>query len=356
MTTVYLIRHAQADGNLYRRCQARYDSLVTPVGYEQIAALEARFRSTHFDAVYSSDTFRTTTTAKAIFISHGLPLHTDPDLREISAGIWEDKPWGEILQADKESQMAFWRCDPSWKVDGSETFAEIQQRFDRAVRRIAAAHPNQTVAVFAHGCIIRSTLALWLGVPLNRIADIPHGYNTSVAKLACQNDKITVCWYNDISHLPQTLTKATHPTAQSEDDLISTCVYFHPVISENDQKAWMECDASHKPHTGCAFLALLNKTTIGILALDPSTDGSTGIGWITRLYVKPEFRRDNLTVQLLGQAVSTYRGLGRDHLRVSCHPTEMPFYEKYGFYRISDDCPKASGEYVLEKHIGTDHP
>ncbi len=39
MTTIYLIRHAEAEGNLYRRIHGQYDSLVTKRGYKQIAAL-----------------------------------------------------------------------------------------------------------------------------------------------------------------------------------------------------------------------------------------------------------------------------------------------------------------------------
>ncbi len=62
-TTLYLIRHAQAEGNLYRRCQGWYDSLITETGYRQIAALAERFKDVKIDAVYSSDLFRTRTTA-----------------------------------------------------------------------------------------------------------------------------------------------------------------------------------------------------------------------------------------------------------------------------------------------------
>ena len=79
-TTVYLIRHAEAEGNLYRRVHGWYDSLITDNGYRQIAALRGRFADVPIHAVYSSDLFRTRTTARAIYLSHGLELHTTPGL------------------------------------------------------------------------------------------------------------------------------------------------------------------------------------------------------------------------------------------------------------------------------------
>ena len=102
MTRIYLIRHAEAEGNLYRRVHGWYDSLVTDNGYRQISALKGRFDNIPIDAVYSSDLFRTMTTAKAIYVSHGLELHTRPDLREIGVGEWEDVPWGELSHRDGE--------------------------------------------------------------------------------------------------------------------------------------------------------------------------------------------------------------------------------------------------------------
>ena len=89
MTTIYLIRHAQAEGNLYRRCHSWHNGLITLKGCGQIVALERRFEGVHIDAVYSSDLYRTMTTARAIYRSRDLPLRVDPDLREIGAGVWE---------------------------------------------------------------------------------------------------------------------------------------------------------------------------------------------------------------------------------------------------------------------------
>ena len=51
MTTVYLIRHAEAEGNVYRRCHGQYDSLLTPRAYEQLPCLAKRFEGVPLDAV-----------------------------------------------------------------------------------------------------------------------------------------------------------------------------------------------------------------------------------------------------------------------------------------------------------------
>ena len=88
MTRIYIVRHAEAEGNLYRRIHGQYDSLVTPLGYRQIEALSRRFQDIPVDAVYSSDLYRTRMTAKAIYAPKGLPLHLEPGLREIAMGRW----------------------------------------------------------------------------------------------------------------------------------------------------------------------------------------------------------------------------------------------------------------------------
>lgn len=387
MTMIYLIRHAQADGNLYRRCQAWYDGLITQTGYKQIAALEERFRNTHFDAVYSSDLFRTMTTAKAICQSHDLPLRTDPQLREIGSGVWEDRTWGELLQTDRESLLAFWRCDPTWQVEGSETFEGIQQRFDGAVKRLASAHPEQTIAIFAHGCIIRSTLAYWFGLPLSRIHEVPHGDNTSVAKLTYDNGAITVHWYNDTSHLSAELAKAPHPAAESDEATAAgiehSSIYFRPMDLPNTQEiylearknAWISSHGTERGFDGSAFLesamscyyndhnsvmtAILAGKPVGILQMDFQAEADKGIGRIPFICMTPEVRDQGLGVQLLGQAVSSYRALGRRYLRLRCAPENehaQAFYKKYGFYKVGEEPGGLGSLDTLEKYIGTEDP
>ena len=59
MTRLYLIRHAEAEGNLYRVAHGHCNGLITNYrGYQQIDALRERFRKVDIDAVYSSSTRR----------------------------------------------------------------------------------------------------------------------------------------------------------------------------------------------------------------------------------------------------------------------------------------------------------
>ena len=72
-TKIFLIRHAEAEGNLYRLAHGQYDSTITPGGYRQLAYLRQRFQNERIDAVYGSDLTRTHTTASAVYAPKNLP-------------------------------------------------------------------------------------------------------------------------------------------------------------------------------------------------------------------------------------------------------------------------------------------
>ena len=102
MTRIFIIRHAEAEGNLFRRIHGHYDSTVTYKGLRQIKALEDRFAGEQIDACYSSDLVRTRTTAASVWKPKHLPLRCDPRLREVHLGEWEDVPFGQLGQEQPE--------------------------------------------------------------------------------------------------------------------------------------------------------------------------------------------------------------------------------------------------------------
>ena len=378
MTTIYLIRHAQAEGNLYRRCHSWHNGLITARGRAQIEALERRFESVRIDAVYSSDLYRTMTTARAIYRPRDLPLRVDPDLREIGAGVWEDVPWGQLLHDYRDDLAAFLACEVDWHVEGSETHLQVRERMQAAIRRIAAAHPDQTVAVVSHGCAIRTALSAFLGLRPEQISQIPLGNNTSVSKLEAENGQFQVVYYNDESHLSDhSIPKAS--TLYGIAGMERNALRFEPLPLPRERElylaarrdGWMASHGTMDGFDGEAFLhtaeknsahdrssvvaALLGDTTVGILQMDWSQESELRVGRVPFLYMRPEFRSKGLGVQLLGHAVCTYRAKGRQFLRLRCAPENdraRKFYHSHGFYKAGEE-PGGIGHLdTMEKYIG----
>ena len=378
MTTIYLIRHAQAEGNLYRRCHSWHNGLITTMGRTQIEALERRFDGVPIDAVYSSDLYRTMTTARAIYRPRNLPLRVDPELREIGAGVWEDVPWGQLLHDHRDSLAAFLACEPSWQVEGSETHPQVQARMLAAIGRIAAAHPDQSVAVVSHGCAIRTALSAFLGFGTDQIRQVTLGNNTSVSKLEIENGQVRVVYYNDESHL----TDHSIPKASSVYGIAGmerNALRFRPLPLPRERErylaarrdGWMashgamdgfdgeaflrvaEKNSEHDPE--CVVAALLGDTTAGILQMDWTQEAELRVGRVPFFYMTPEFRSRGLGVQLLGHAVSAYRAMGRQFLRLRCAPENeraRKFYLSHGFYKVGEE-PGGIGHLdTMEKYIG----
>ena len=155
MTTIYLIRHAEAEGNLFRRAQGHWNGKITERGKKQIDALAERFKDVHIDAVYSSDLDRARDTAGALLRGRDLELHTTRQLREIHMGVWEGDSWGNLSYKWPEQMYNFNNDPDRWVVPGAESFAQCRARMTAAIAEIAAAHDGQTIGVVAHGMCIK---------------------------------------------------------------------------------------------------------------------------------------------------------------------------------------------------------
>jgi probable phosphoglycerate mutase len=203
MTTLYLIRHAQGQGNLHHFAQGHLDSGVTELGTAQISALERRFEHVDIDKVYSSDLSRAVLTAQAVAKPKALPIQTRPDLREICVGVWEGRNWDEIRQEYPRQLDAFLRNSEDWRVPGSETMEQVRRRMMTALVEISEENDGKTVAVFSHGCALR----LALGAMLGQRQEDGVGGNTSVSKAEYDHGSFRVLYRDDMSHLNESVEK-----------------------------------------------------------------------------------------------------------------------------------------------------
>lgn len=381
MTRIYIIRHAEAEGNLYRRVHGWYDSLITDRGYRQIAALTGRFEHEKIDAVYSSDLFRTCTTAKAVYQPHELHLRTEPSLREISMGEWEDCTWAELGRREPERMRAFNACSPTWRAPGGESFAEVGGRMEAAIKQIALAHPEQTVAAFSHGTAIRMLQGFIQGLWPDRMSELGHSDNTAVTCVEVENGLARVVFADDNSHLPEEISTLASQRwwkckkgGSADANLWFRCLDMQresDFYYEARRDAWLDIHGSGIPFDGEGFLqqamerwrvdhqavtcVMLGEQPVGILELDLERHADEKVGYIPFVYLTPKYRRQGLGVQLLGEAVSVYRPRGRTRLRLRCAPDNhvaQRFYKRYGFQKIGAAPGARVSLDLLEKYIG----
>ncbi len=349
MTTIYLIRHAEAEGNLYRIAQGQHESNLTGRGLRQVRALERRFADIPVDAVYSSDLYRTRATAAAVYRPKNLPLRLCPGLREICVGDWEGRTWGDIARCTPEAMADFGSRMDRWSIPGAETPAEVLERVRSAVEDIARANPGKTLALFSHGYAIRLLLANLQGISLRDTgAKSPTGDNTAVSLLEWDGERLRVVWQNDNRHL-QTPEYLAEETGVRRAFALEPGLWFRPLKDPADRlaAAWAEAgEPGPVPAAPLTLEGLLGEETAGLLHMDPET------GRMLLAYIRPDCRGRGLGVQLLGQAVQHTRERGGEELTAAV-PSGGPgekHLRSWGFAPAGE----AEGRRLWRKCIGFD--
>lgn len=342
MTKIYLIRHAEAEGNLYRIAHGWHNGLITNYrGYRQIDALRQRFHDVDIDAVYASDLYRTQITARAIWLPKALPLHLEPAFREIHMGVWEDHPWHELNKQYPEEMYHFNRRVDLWRVEGGETAQQVLDRYIPALHRIGAAHDGGTVAVFSHGAALRIVLGTLQGVPLSGIGDTPHGDNTAVSLLTWDDGALRVEYRDDNSHLTERgLSTFARQSWWRSADMVDPGEDYVPLPEALR-------DRFHVPAGGEAVGIRCGGTFIGALQLLP--DEEPGIGWLGWYWLDPAYRGTGHGIAPMGRVLLYYRHRGVEFLRLRCGDRELRrFFARLGFYPLEGD--------VMEKDIRVQLP
>ncbi len=327
MTTIYLVRHAEAEGNAYRRIHGQYDSLITPNGLRQIEALKKRFADVHIDACYASDLYRTRRTAQAVYVPKHLPLVTDARLREVNLGRWEDVPFGYLERFEAEDMYKFNHDERVWFVEGSERWQTYTDRFLRALAEIAREHEGQTVAIFSHGCVLRGVQKR-----LNRSEWVPYCDNTAVSKLILEDGVFQFAYLNDNSHLSDEISTFARQKWWRQG-------------GGKDYNMWFRGE-------GVQFTAMLGAEQAGFVHL---RDAPGETGWIEACGMEEGYRGRALGIQLIGQAVSCFRRLGKKRLAAAVgaeNGQALCFFKKHGFAQTKSD----GGVCILEKGIEVPGP
>ena len=369
MTKIYLIRHTQAEGNLYRMMQGHWDGDVTELGLAQVEALAKRFDGIQVDAVYSSDLYRAKLTASAITRSRALPLHTDVRLREINMGPWETQFFGNVYFSQPQETEYFVHDPQRWKIDGAETFEQVGERAFTALTEISQRHPEQSVAVVSHGVTIRCLLSKITGIPLTDTQTIPICKNTAISTVIYDIGSFTVEKINDYDHTLPLAQPSWGNTADLRDESFdpqSDPKYYQSCYAD----AWAAAHGSLAGYWAQPYLLSAEEhfkrdknavvriydgdESVGLVDMDTHRGESEGYGWISLFYLKQEYRGKGYGIQLLGRAIKRYKELGRKSLRlhVAQENTEaVDFYGRHGFRILSGEDNALGTLLLMEKTL-----
>lgn len=222
MTTLYLVRHAEAEGNHDARFQGHTDGGISENGEKQLERLAWRFKNVPLYNVYSSPLRRAAQTAKAVNTYADLPIIFDRDLIEINGGAFEGVPFDELPKHFPEAFEQWSRRPHEFQAPGGESMRQVYERMQKVMHRLIHANMERTIAVVSHGCAIRNYICYITGVDFEDLNRVTWCDNTGVSRIDFDEKwHPKVRYTGDVTHLPQelsTLSKQNWWRLEGEDE------------------------------------------------------------------------------------------------------------------------------------------
>ncbi|MGW0082360.1 histidine phosphatase family protein [Streptomyces sp. NPDC003393] len=192
---ILLARHGQTQWSLSGKHTGRTDVPLLEEGRRGAKLLGARLHRPPFDGLPGVEV-RTSPLSRARetceLAGFGDRATRWDALVEWDYGAYEGLTPGQIQ--DERPGWLIWRDG----VPGGETLAEVTARADEVVAWARA--EDRDVLVFAHGHILRSIGARWLGLPLDFAARI-RLHPTSLSVLGWAYEEPAIESWNDLGHL-----------------------------------------------------------------------------------------------------------------------------------------------------------
>ena len=281
--------------------------------------LRERFEGEQIDAIYSSDLSRASTTATALSHPRDIPVQLTDMLREVRMGIWEDVAWGDIEYTDRDMNEKFGKDPAQWKIIESESYENVKARMSFFITEAAKRHENETIALFSHGFAIRAYLCLLKGIPSHETSKVPYCDNTAVSLLHYEDGEMKLIEQGCNAHLnEQVSTLANQTWWRTERRYLTENLRFMPLneVASDALLRIFQAKAGERAHVDKQYAAFLVDEPVGILGLDTKRDSKLRIGWLSYIHVVPARRKKSFATQLLGLAISDFRKMQREKLRI----------------------------------------
>ncbi|WP_020671979.1 histidine phosphatase family protein [Amycolatopsis nigrescens] len=201
-TEIFLVRHGESAparaSEPFPMIEGQADPDLAPDGRDHAERVGQRLAGERLDALYVTTLRRTVQTAAPLAAKLGIEPRVEAGLREVHLGEWEGGQFRRNVAEGHPVAIRMW-TEQRWDViPGAEPTEAFDGRVRDAIGRIAAAHPDQRVAVFTHGGVIGSVFAQASGSQPFAFLGADNG---SVSHLVVTGDNWIVRRFNDTAHL-----------------------------------------------------------------------------------------------------------------------------------------------------------
>jgi alpha-ribazole phosphatase len=171
-TTVWLMRHGEADG-MNGRCCGRYDAPLSVEGIGQARRAAEQLARESISRMYSSNLERAFQTAQIVAEPHGLKVEKIDELAEMNFGDLEGLTYEEAEERFPAVYQSWMTRPTETQFPNGENFQDMRARVLHAFNSIVLRHRNESIGIVAHAGVNRIVLCRALSIPEAEMFQLP---------------------------------------------------------------------------------------------------------------------------------------------------------------------------------------
>ena len=170
-TTIDLLRHGDVEGG--RKYRGQLDDPLSQLGWEQLRS--ATKPKQNWQQIISSPLIRCAEFSSELALKYSLPIHIEPEFKEISFGIWEGKTADQLLDAEPEKIKQYWQDPINITPPQGENLLIFEKRIISGWDNMLKGFQGKHILMISHAGVMRIILCHILGMPLTELFKLDVG-------------------------------------------------------------------------------------------------------------------------------------------------------------------------------------